>query len=271
MGERRHERTQRVASLEDEQVEREWRRVEGHPTEYAVTLRLLDQHLPPPPAAVLVVGAGPGRYALALAKRGYAVTLIDMSGPALAYARRQAAAGGLELEGYLRRDARDVHDFADGTFDAVLLLGPLYHLPGEAARLEAVREARRVLRPDGVLIASFITRFAEFRRLATEEPDSYLKERTHFDRLLREGTHDRLGNAAPAYFAHPDEVEPLMRAGGFEPVATVGVEGIVAGHEGSVSSLSGDAWEAWVDLNLRLGSDQALWGAADHLVYVGRR
>ena len=45
--------------------------------EYARTLELLGRFLPPPPARVLDVGGGPGRYAVALIERGYDVALID--------------------------------------------------------------------------------------------------------------------------------------------------------------------------------------------------
>ena len=53
--------------------------MERHRTEFAVTLRALDEHLPPPPAHILDCGGGPGRYAIALAQRGYTVTLFDLS------------------------------------------------------------------------------------------------------------------------------------------------------------------------------------------------
>jgi SAM-dependent methyltransferase len=49
---------------------------------------------------------------------------------------------------------------AAGTIDAVLELGPLYHLVERGERLAALREARRVLRPGGVVAAAIISRFA---------------------------------------------------------------------------------------------------------------
>jgi len=50
-----------------------------HRTEFAVTMRALADHLPPPPARVLDCGGGPGRYAIELARQGYEVTLFDLS------------------------------------------------------------------------------------------------------------------------------------------------------------------------------------------------
>jgi hypothetical protein len=45
----------------------------------------------------------------------------------------------------------------------------------------------------------------------------------------------------------------------------------VAGHEDKVNELTEGAWEAWVDLNYRLGQDPTLYGASDHLLYVGEK
>ncbi|MEC8992430.1 MAG: class I SAM-dependent methyltransferase, partial [Candidatus Latescibacterota bacterium] len=50
--------------------------------------------------------------------------------------------------------------YADGSADAVLLFGPLYHLTQCTARVEALREACRVLRSGGVVVAIGISRFS---------------------------------------------------------------------------------------------------------------
>jgi ubiquinone/menaquinone biosynthesis C-methylase UbiE len=63
----------------DKRTEQEWERLGRHRTEFAVTIRALAGHLPPPPARVLDCGGGPGRYAIELARRGYDVTLFDLS------------------------------------------------------------------------------------------------------------------------------------------------------------------------------------------------
>jgi SAM-dependent methyltransferase len=56
----------------------------------------------------------------------------------------------------------------DETFDAVLLMGPLYHLLTIRERLQAVMESERVLKPGGLIFAAFITRFALFRDAASK-------------------------------------------------------------------------------------------------------
>ena len=56
-------------------------------------------------------------------------------------------------------DAREL-DASDGSYDVVLLMGPLYHLPERRERLRALREARRVARADGLVVVATISRFA---------------------------------------------------------------------------------------------------------------
>ena len=74
-----------------QEAEAEWRRLDRHRTEFAVTLRALGEHLEPPPARVLDCGGGPGRYAIELARQGYEVTLFDLSPECLQLARSKAA------------------------------------------------------------------------------------------------------------------------------------------------------------------------------------
>ena len=263
-----------IQAYYDRNVEREWERLERHRTEFAVTLRALRQYLPPPPVAILDVGGGPGRYAIALAAAGYRVTLTDLSAANLALAAEKAQAAGVTLTQILPVNALDLSPLgAPGgaaVYDSVLLLGPLYHLLTAVERQQAVAEARRVLKPNGILFAAFITRFAPFRDIAQGYPDWILENREYIEQVLQTGVHDQAIGFTNAYFAHPDEIIPFMEAAGFATLALIGCEGVVAGHEENVNALQGEAWELWVDLNYRLGQDPALRGAADHLLHVGR-
>ena len=112
----------------DRDPQREWERMDRHPTEFAVTLRALEQYLPPTPARVLDCGGGPGRYAIQLARWGYDVTLFDLSPASLRLAQTKAAEAGASLTAYEQGTATDLSRFPDESFDAVLLMGPLYHL-----------------------------------------------------------------------------------------------------------------------------------------------
>lgn len=110
------------------------------------TLELLHRYLPTPPATILDVGGAAGVYALPLAATGYRVHLIDRVPLHVQQAQAASAAARAPLTSIREGDARAL-PFTDGAFDAVLVLGPLYHLPDRVDRVTALAEARRVLRP----------------------------------------------------------------------------------------------------------------------------
>ena len=75
-----------VARLYDAAPERELHRLDERRVEFGVTCRALEEFLPPPPATILDVGSGPGRYAFYLISRGYSVSLVDVSHECLSLA-----------------------------------------------------------------------------------------------------------------------------------------------------------------------------------------
>jgi S-adenosylmethionine-dependent methyltransferase len=227
----------------------------------------LAEFLPPAPAKVIDIGGGPGRYALSLAGQGYGVTLVDLSEGNLAFAREKAAETGIRLEGVFPKNALDLSAFASESFDAALLMGPLYHLWQESERLQALGEARRLLKPGGVVFASFISRFAPIRDALAKGYELACAEKlvsTGVNVGARDGFTD-------AYFAHPEEVIPLGEAAGFKTILRLGCEGMASGHEAYINSLKGPEFEQWADLNYHLGKDPAAIGASDHILYIGRK
>ncbi|MHB8926688.1 MAG: class I SAM-dependent methyltransferase [Bacillota bacterium] len=261
----------KVESYYDGDAEREWRRLERHRTEFAVTMRALTDYLPEPPAGVLDVGGGPGRYAVALAGRGHRVTLLDLSANLLALARVKAAEAHVTLGGYVHGNAIDLTAFERESFDAVLLMGPLYHLLTPGDRRRALRQAARVLRPGGLLFASFISLYAPFRDVAKYEPEWLVEHSDEAAKLLKSGSLPVPEGFTDAHFAHPSEIRPLIRGAGFSVLDLIGCEGVVSMIEEKVNEAIGEVWEAWVDLNYRLGKDPSVHGAAEHLLAVARK
>src|SRR6185369_1556573 len=123
------------------------------------TQELILRHAPESPAVVLDVGGAAGVYAFWLAERGYEVHLLDATPRLVDVARRRNEAASSPLASCRVADARAL-PVADNSASMMLLLGPLYHLPDANDRRVALSEARRVLRPAGVLFAAGISRFA---------------------------------------------------------------------------------------------------------------
>jgi ubiquinone/menaquinone biosynthesis C-methylase UbiE len=265
-----------IEAFYDRNAQNEWDRLDRHRTELAITLKTLKEHLPKPPAEVLDIGGGPGRYSIALAEHGYGITLLDLSKRCLDFAKEKATKSGVVLKDYVHGTALDLNSFSDSSFGAVLLMGPLYHLLDEDRRRQAVREARRVLRPDGIIFASIITRYAPFRWAAKNEP-GWLQEA---GRVLKTGvwrptTHatgsEGTAGFTDSYFANPAELRQLMESEKFETLDMVACEGIISMIEDKVNELKGAAFDAWVELNYKLSKDPGIHAGAEHLLYVGKK
>lgn len=240
--------------------------------EWARTWELLERFLPAPPSVLLDVGGGPGAYAVPLALAGHAVHLVDAMPLHVGQAREAAAAAATALASAEVGDARSL-DFPDRTADAVLLLGPLYHLLETEERVAALVEARRVLRPGGTVVAASISRFAGLleglhRGWAAVHP-------AIVESGLHTGTHRNPGADqrwfTTAHFARPEELAAEVAAAGFAPVALLAVEG--------PGTLVGDV-DAWLDDPARrewllrqvrrVEAEPSLLGASPHVVAVGR-
>jgi SAM-dependent methyltransferase len=126
--------------------------------EFERTQEIVLRRLPPPPATIADIGGGPGRYAIWLAGLGYRVVHRDIVPMHVDQVRTAASANGVAVEAAVG-DARSL-DLSDESVDAVLLLGPLYHLPQRADRVRALREAVRIMRPGGPVFGAVISRWA---------------------------------------------------------------------------------------------------------------
>ncbi len=253
----------------DENAEQEWKRLENRRTEFSMVQRALREYMPPPPARVVDIGAGPGRYAVHLSLQGYRVTLVDISSVSLDLARRRTHS---RIDDFIQADARNLAMLEDGTFDAALLFGPLYHLMKANDRRDSVVEALRILKPGGVLFGMFMSRYAAFRHYAIHNPERVIHERANlFSDFLHHGEFNQGDDFPPTYNALPSEIRPVMESAGLATETIIGCEGILADIDAGVSGLHEREREQWMDLNYRIAKDPSTHGGATHIVYVGRK
>ena len=120
--------------------------------EYLTTMRYIRQYVPSG-SCVLEVGAGTGRYSIALARAGYSVSAVELIDHNIDVFRNQMSPDDrIDLR---QGNAMDLSCFPDAAFDAVLVLGPLYHLYHDEDKCAVLNEAKRVLKPDGFLYAAY--------------------------------------------------------------------------------------------------------------------
>jgi ubiquinone/menaquinone biosynthesis C-methylase UbiE len=243
--------------------------------EFERTKVILARVLPAPPATIVDVGGAAGTYSFWLAAEGHDVHLIDASARLVDEARRRNQRAAAPIASLSVGDARRLSR-ADACADAVLLMGPLYHLPDEGDRLATLREAYRVLVPGGVVAVAAISRYASAldglaRKLSLDPRFVAIRNRDLLDGQHRNET----GNATyftTAYFHRPDDLARELAAAQFRDVEVLGVEG--------PGWILPDLDSRWADAMLRqdildvawaLEREAAIIGASAHLLGIGRK
>ncbi len=243
--------------------------------EFERTKQLLAERLPKPPAIVLDVGGGPGAYALWLSELGYEVHLIDPVAHLVAQAEQQSEKATHQIKSCSVGDARELNWESDSA-GVILEFGPLYHLIHENDRLQALREASRVLVPGGCVFVAGISRFASAldglcRNLFADEAFGSIVRND-----LKEGVHrnetGRLEYFTTAKFHRPEELKGELIGAGFLDVEVLGIEG--------PGWMLPDFEERWNDPRRRrdllavaraLELEPAAQGVSAHLMAVGRK
>ncbi len=152
------------------------------------------------------------------------------------------------------------------------MLGPLYHLLALEDRRMAVKEAARILKPGGVLLAAGINRLDYLRDLFREAPGKILMRRDFIRQYLRDGNLNS-EIAPPIGHSHLTTVEEFREsfADDFEELTLVAVESFASPWQNSLNDLPKEEAEAWLDLIEQTGTMPEAFGLADHYLYVGKR
>lgn len=243
--------------------------------ESARTRELIERYAPRPPATVLDVGGAAGAYALWLAGAGYQVHLVDAAPRLVEEAARRSAASPHPLVSCRVGDARAL-EAPDGSADLVLLLGPLYHLPARADRVLALREAARVLKPGGRVLAAAISRAASALDGLSRELLVDSRFAAIVARDLRDGQHrnptERVDYFTTAYFHRPDELVAELQEAGLRSLGVFGIEGPGWILPDIAARMGDDARRDGVLLIARaLETEPSVIGVSAHLLAVGEK
>lgn len=264
-----------VRDYYDRHAAQEWLRLQRpyRRLEMESTLHLWDRYFPPA-GRVCDIGCGPGRYSIELLQRGYSVTCVDLSPACLALARGNIAAAGLRAEAFICADARQLDGLPDEAFDALLLMGPLYHVLAAEDRQAILRQAARILKPGGIAIIAYLNSWGVLRAGITEFPDSLADighVRSFLQEIRQEGPQ---GAFTEAYFTTPPIALREVEAAGWEIVSYAGVEGFAAGLGDALGELAVSRPQVYATLVQAVAETCELpqyRDATEHLHIVARR
>jgi SAM-dependent methyltransferase len=267
----------RVKNFYTGYVRKEWNRLirdAYHRLEFETTLYFLKKYLPKE-GRILDAGGGPGRYTIELARRGYDVTLLDLTPANLEFARRQIRRARVQdrVEHIVEGSIADLSMFPDNTFDAVICLGgPLSHILDRRKRDRAIQELIRVTKKRAPMIVSVISRFGT---LVVELGPRFQHEiGERFFRPLRD-TGDYPGGSGftACHFFLPEELETAFQSKGVKILELAGLQGLGSHHAREINRLARNpkCWRIWMETHYRTCTHPSAVGMSEHMLIVSRK
>lgn len=240
-----------------------------HSFELPVTLHFINKHLPAG-SEIFDTACGTGHYARTLLEKGYRVGLNDISDVNVKNVRKDL--GSEEAVLFVdRSDALESNRWSEREWDAVLVLGPLYHLIAREKRLRLLRLARKNLKKGGLIFASFMTRSGALVYGIKNNPEGIFYP-DGAEKLWKTGSDDRFVEATEyftgAYFSHPSEVNPLIEEAGLKPIHLAGAEGVFGERFDLFHNLSDNLKEAWLNFIIEHCEEKEMVYNSKHLLSV---
>ncbi len=254
----------------------EWKRLvsnQKNGLEFTTTLHFLDKYLPKE-GLVLDAGAGPGRYTMLLAKKGYEVVLLDATKANVDLATRIAKKEGLtkKVKKLVQGRIEDLSEFPDNSFDAVLCLGgPLSHVMDKSLRVKAVKELLRVAKKGAPVFVSVMGRLMLLKGLLMKfQPEL---EAPYFKKFMETG--DYFGGYGFTAFHGfmRDELLGLLEQAGANVVELAGLEGFGSHSESYLGRLykNKKRWNVWLKAHIDSCTLPEIVGTSEHMLIVSRK
>ena len=232
--------------------------------EYITTMYYIHRMLSPH-ANILEIGAGTGKYSIALANEGHEVTAIELADNNLRILQDNSI--GIKNLTVMQGDALDLSSLRDNAYDLTLILGPLYHLYQKEDISQALREAIRVTKDGGVLITAFLSVHAIMFSSYLNGSFCYGLEKNFTDAYKVKHFTEQLFTGFDV-----EEFEALFSGMPVEHVATAAADSVLELAEGRNDfRMSDEDFEAFVNYHLYHCEKRELLGCSGHLIYICKK
>ena len=234
--------------------------------EFLTTMRYVEKYWKPGDR-ILEIGAGTGRYAHALARKGRAVDAVELLEDHIEVFRQNTLPG--EPVSVRQGNALDLSGFGDDIYDITLLLGPMYHLYTAEEQRRALTEALRVTKPGGVLFAAYCGNDATVLQCCFGR--EFLKDPRY--RALTDMDTFRLSSTPEEIFAlhRKEDIDALMDGLPVERLHFVGTDMATGYMADAVEQMDGELYELYLRYHFAVCERPDLVGASNHFLDVARK
>ncbi|MBR2045607.1 MAG: class I SAM-dependent methyltransferase [Agathobacter sp.] len=226
-------------------------------------LNLFEQEKPKEQIKILDVGAATGRYSVPLADEGYDVAAVELVKHNLA----RLKAKGSSVKAY-QGNAMKLKRFEDNSFDMVLVFGPMYHLHEKEEKLKALSEAKRVVRPGGVVLVAYIMN--EYSVITYAFKERHIKEGME-NGMLDESFHCTKKANDLYSFVRTEDIEELNQTVGLNRAEIIAADGAANYIRPFLNALDEKEFEYFIEYHLSTCERADLLGASGHLVDILRK
>jgi len=243
------------------------------PLEFERNKDLISRYLPKE-GVVIDIGGGPGIYAEWLAQLGHEVHLIDPVEKHIRQANKRSKQAKKPFKSHLG-EAQKL-EFADGFAHLVILHGPLYHLQEPAQRLRAISEAKRILKPGGIVLGFAINHSASTLAALLNgfihAPEIFEMCKAELTTGIHNPPINMPGVLPSAYFHRPEELKAEFETSGLTFLDTYAVEGLIWIDKNYFESRSDPAKKAkMLELMRITENDKALLSLSPHMMIAGKK
>lgn len=229
--------------------------------EYTTSMKYIHDFIPEGKLLKIIdIGAGTGKYSIALSSEGHDVTAIEPAAPNLGKLKAKKS----NVKAY-RGNALDLKKFPDNSFDITILFGPMYHLITHEEKLTALCEAKRITKPGGYLFVSYCMN--EYSILTYGFKEHHLKECMK-DGRISEDFYCKPKSDELYDYVRLEEINTLNSEAGLKRIKIISADGPANYMRTVLNSLSDEEFDLFIRYHLSTCERPDLIGAGAHTVDI---